>query len=83
MKPAYNKPSVIFEGVIRCSCHFNPGDKTFFLTDSVLKKSRQASYEKVKRRSSSVATQSEKRLKGKSPAYFFFAIKEQLHETCI
>ncbi|CAH3116397.1 unnamed protein product [Pocillopora meandrina] len=32
--------------------------------DSVLKKSRQASNEKVKRRSSSVATQSEKRLKG-------------------
>ena len=26
MKPAYNKPSVIFEGVFLCSCHFNLGD---------------------------------------------------------
>ena len=26
MKPAYNKSSVIFEGVIRCSRHFNLGD---------------------------------------------------------
>ena len=74
MKPAHNKPSVIFQGVIRCSCHFNPGDKTFFLTDSVLKKSRQASNEKVKRRSSSVATQSEKRLKGKSHLKSYNAI---------
>ena len=74
MKPAHNKPSVIFEGVIRCSCHFNPGDKTFFLTDSVLKKSRQASNEKVKRRSSSVATQSVKRLKGKSHLKSYNAI---------
>ena len=65
MKPAYKKPSVIFEGVIRCSCHFNPGDKIFFLSDSVLKKSRQASNEKIKRRSSFVSTQSVKRLKGK------------------
>ena len=76
MKPAHNKPSVIFEGVIRCSCHFNPGDKTFFFffTDSVLKKSRQASNEKVKRRSTSVATQSEKRLKGKSHLKSYNAI---------
>ena len=26
IKPACNKPFVIFEGVIRCSCHFNLGD---------------------------------------------------------
>ena len=36
-----------------------------FLPDAVVKKSRQASNEKVKRSSSSVATQSVKRLKGK------------------
>ena len=30
IKPAYNKPSVIFEGVIRCSCHFKLSDLTFF-----------------------------------------------------
>ena len=65
MKPAHNKPSVIFEGVIRCSCHFNLGDYTFFLPDAAVNKSRQASKEKVKRRSSSVATQSVKRRKGK------------------
>ena len=65
MKPAYNKPSVIIEGVIRCSCHFNLGDLTFFLPDAVVNKSRQASSKEVKRSSSSVATQSVKRPKGK------------------
>ena len=65
MKPAYNKSSVIFEGVIRCSCHFKLSDLTFFLPDSVVNKSRQASDEKVKQSSSSVATQSVKRPKGK------------------
>ena len=83
MKPAYNKPSVIFEGVIRCSCHLNPGDKTFFffLTDSVLKRSRQASNEKVKRSSSSVATQSVKRLKGKFRLKSYNAIVLQRHRN--
>ena len=74
MKPAQNKPSVIFEGVNRCSFHLNPGDKTFFLPDAVVNKSRRASNEKVKRRSSSVATQSEKRLKGKSHLKSYNAI---------
>ena len=37
----------------------------FFLPDAVVNKSRQARNEKVKRSSSSVATQSVKRLKGK------------------
>ena len=65
MKPAYNKPSDLFKGVIRCSFHFNLGDLTFFLPDAAVNKSRQASNEKVKRRSSSAATQSVKRPKGK------------------
>ena len=65
MKPAYNKLSVIFEGVIRCFCHFSLMINFFFLPDAVVNKSRQALNEKVKRSSSSAATQSVKRLKGK------------------
>ena len=72
-----------------------------FLPDAAVNTSRQASNKEVKRGSSSVATQSEKRRKGKFnfksynaigwkfsafsklSTIFFFAIKEQLHETCI
>ena len=33
-----------FEGVIRCSCHFNPGEKTFFFFNRFCIKEVQASF---------------------------------------